>query len=59
MLGILVFISVKTPGASSLVVLGGTYFLGIAFFVIIHYMNRAALRQKELLAEGEEDKLSS
>jgi UDP-GlcNAc:undecaprenyl-phosphate GlcNAc-1-phosphate transferase len=59
MLGILVFISVKLSGPASLVVLGGAYLLGIAFFITIHYMNRAAMQQKEFFAEADADKLSS
>jgi UDP-GlcNAc:undecaprenyl-phosphate GlcNAc-1-phosphate transferase len=58
MLGILVFTSVKLSGNLSLIVLGGAYLLGIAFFITIHYMNRAVIRQRELLAEEEADQLS-
>jgi UDP-GlcNAc:undecaprenyl-phosphate GlcNAc-1-phosphate transferase len=50
-LGILVFISVKLPGVLSLLVLGLTYLLGIAFFITIHYMNRAAILQRRQMEE--------
>jgi UDP-GlcNAc:undecaprenyl-phosphate GlcNAc-1-phosphate transferase len=52
-LGILVFISVKLPGALSLIVLGATYLAGIAFFVVIHYTNRAAILQRKFVEEQE------
>ncbi|MDR0689457.1 MAG: undecaprenyl/decaprenyl-phosphate alpha-N-acetylglucosaminyl 1-phosphate transferase [Spirochaetaceae bacterium] len=50
-LGLLVFISVKLSGGLSLIVLGITYLLGIAFFVTIHYMNRAAMIQRKFIQE--------
>ena len=40
-IGILTFIAVRLQGLPSLLVLGGAYLLALAFFIVIHFMNRA------------------
>ena len=45
-LGVVVFISIRLEGMSSLYVLGIAYVIVIVFFMIIHYGNRAALKGK-------------
>jgi uncharacterized membrane-anchored protein len=40
-LGLLVYFAVKTPGYGSLILLGAAYLMGIGFFTVIHFMNRA------------------
>ena len=40
-IGILAFIAVRLQGLPSLLVLGGAYLLALAFFTVIHFMNRA------------------
>jgi UDP-GlcNAc:undecaprenyl-phosphate GlcNAc-1-phosphate transferase len=41
---ILVFFSVKSRDSLSLILLGAAYFMGICFFVVIHFLNRRALK---------------
>jgi len=40
-IGILAFIAIRLQGLPSLLVLGGAYLLTLAFFTVIHFMNRA------------------
>ncbi len=42
-LGVLVFLSVKTPGKMSLLFLLLAYLIGLGFFTAIHFMNKSAL----------------
>jgi UDP-GlcNAc:undecaprenyl-phosphate GlcNAc-1-phosphate transferase len=42
-LGVLVFISVRLKGLHSLYVLGAAYMIGISFFALIHFKNRAVM----------------
>jgi UDP-GlcNAc:undecaprenyl-phosphate GlcNAc-1-phosphate transferase len=42
-LGILVYLSLRVTGWFSLAILGTSYLVVIAFFTVIHYMNRRAL----------------
>jgi UDP-GlcNAc:undecaprenyl-phosphate GlcNAc-1-phosphate transferase len=46
-LGVLVFISVKTPGILSLVVLGIAYAIGISFFSVVHFLNYRVIGQEQ------------
>jgi UDP-GlcNAc:undecaprenyl-phosphate GlcNAc-1-phosphate transferase len=39
-LGALVFISIRTPGVLSLVLLGAAYVIGIGFFTTVHFLNQ-------------------
>jgi len=40
-LGVLVYVSVVTPGISAIFLLGAAYAIALAFFTAIHFMNRA------------------
>jgi UDP-GlcNAc:undecaprenyl-phosphate GlcNAc-1-phosphate transferase len=42
-LGVLVYLAVKTKGPLSLLILGSAYLLIITFFTVIHFLNRRAL----------------
>jgi UDP-GlcNAc:undecaprenyl-phosphate GlcNAc-1-phosphate transferase len=44
-IGVLIFISIRLEGASSLLVLGAAYLIALAFFTVIHFMNRAVVRK--------------
>jgi UDP-GlcNAc:undecaprenyl-phosphate GlcNAc-1-phosphate transferase len=48
LLGGLVFISVKLQGVPSIIMLGGAYLAGIAFFIIFHFMNRAQAKRRKV-----------
>jgi UDP-GlcNAc:undecaprenyl-phosphate GlcNAc-1-phosphate transferase len=50
-LGTLIFISVRLEGASSLFVLGAAYLIALAFFTVIHFMNRSVMRKGTVDAE--------
>ncbi|QQO08009.1 MraY family glycosyltransferase [Breznakiella homolactica] len=51
-LGVLVFLAIKSSSVMSLVFLGAAYFLAIVFFSCLHYMNRAANRRRNASAQG-------
>ncbi|MCL2067389.1 MAG: undecaprenyl/decaprenyl-phosphate alpha-N-acetylglucosaminyl 1-phosphate transferase [Treponema sp.] len=46
LLGILTFISIRTDGWRSLIILGATYLAAISFFAVVHFMNRAANKKE-------------
>jgi len=43
-LGVLVLISIRLEGLLSLYVLGASYLIGIAFFAVVHFRNRAVMK---------------
>jgi UDP-GlcNAc:undecaprenyl-phosphate GlcNAc-1-phosphate transferase len=46
-LGVLVYIAVKSPGYSSLGILLMAYAVGVGFFVVVHFLNRKKLTYAE------------
>ena len=48
LIGILTFIAVRLEGLRSLIALGAAYFAALAFFVAIHFINRAVNRRKKM-----------
>jgi UDP-GlcNAc:undecaprenyl-phosphate GlcNAc-1-phosphate transferase len=51
-IGILTFIAIHTEGVRSLIILGAVYLFTLAFFISIHFMNRAVIMKNPNLTQG-------